>query len=170
MSSQVLHRSSCTVTLSGEERDGLLELLRQARGDGRVEADRTHASGYRDVVLDQQTLVLGLIEKLERPGPDPASPTPVAPTASGEAPPIIDELYIDAEGRFQIASDDMVDFLDFLRDHGIHVQVEATKSFHSAGHAYGIARLMHLYDVDSTSELYRTWEKTRGRGVQGATA
>jgi hypothetical protein len=70
MPAQVLQQSNYTVTLSDQERDGLLALLRQAFAEARVEAHRTHTPDFRDQVLGQQALIRALIEKLERVRPD----------------------------------------------------------------------------------------------------
>ena len=55
-----------SLTLSGEERDILLGLLRQALGETRVEAHRTHTPGFREQVLGQEADIRTLIEKIER--------------------------------------------------------------------------------------------------------
>lgn len=154
MSTLVRNRSHCTIALSADERDGLLGLLRQT-------------SGLHDRAQTDQALIRALIAKLERAAPDDETPTAVPPTATVEASPVTDELYIDAEGRFQLPAADLGEFIDFLRDHEVRVELESGDTFRAAGQAYGYGRLLHLYDSDSVGELYRNWERARGRGVEG---
>jgi hypothetical protein len=84
MSAQVLQRSTYTLTLSDRERDSLLGLLRRAFGEARVEAHRTHTPDFRDLVLGEQAVIRGLIEKLEGIGPDRVGASPAVPAGIGE--------------------------------------------------------------------------------------
>jgi hypothetical protein len=159
MSAQVIPRTNYTLTLSGEERDGLLGLLQRAFGEVRVEMHRTHTPGFRKLVLDQETLIRGLIEKLERLRPDPVSLSLEAPVEHEEGSAGTDSLYIDEEGRFQMAAEDLEEFIRFLRDREVRVEVETADVFRSEGKAYGYGRLFHLFDADSVSQMYRTWKR-----------
>lgn len=168
MLAQVLQQSSYTLTLSGQERDSLLGLLRQALGESRVEAHRTHTPDFRDLVLDQQAIIRALVEKVERLGPDRIGVSPEAPVGIEEGA-VIGDLYINDEGRFQMAAADLEDFLRFLRDHEVGVVIETVDAFRSGGEAYGYGRLLHLYDADSVTTLYRTWRQAQGTRVAGVT-
>jgi hypothetical protein len=54
------------ITLTREERDYLVRLLRTTIGETRVEAHRTHTPAFRDRVLAEETLERGLLSKLEK--------------------------------------------------------------------------------------------------------
>lgn len=165
MSAQVLQQSSYILSLSDEERDGLLGLLRQALGESRVEAHRTHTPDFRTLVLSQQAVIRLLIEKLE--GLRPGRPGAAEAVYAEEEAPLIDPLYIDDAGRFQMAAADLEGFLPFLRDHEVRVELEAAESFRSGGIAYGYGRLVHPYDVDSVCEMYRAWKQAQGGRTPG---
>ena len=170
MSAQVLQQPSYTLTLSVQERDCLLGLLRQAFGESRVEAHRTHTPDFRDLVLDQQAVFRTLVDKVERLGPDRVGLSPEVPVGIEERA-LFDDLYVNDEGRFQMAAADLEDFIRFLRDHEVGVEVETADAFCSGGDAYGYGRLLHLYDVDSVITLYRTWKRAQGsRAAATATA
>jgi hypothetical protein len=170
MSAQAIQKSRYTLTLSDQERDNLLGLLRQAFTETRVEAHRTHTPDFRSLVLGQEALIRGLVEKLERLGPDqPASSAAIA-IESEEAIMATDELYVDQGGRFQIGAADLEDFLPFLREHEVRVEVETAQAFCSGGTAYGYGRLVHPYDTDSVTALYRTWKQAQRSRVAGAMA
>jgi hypothetical protein len=168
MSAQVLQQTSYTLTLSGQERDALLGLLRQAFTETRVEAHRTHSPNFRELVLGQESLIRDLVEKLEHLGPDQAAASPAIRIEIEEETPVIDELYIDGGGRFQMAAADLEDFIPFLRDHEVCVDVEAADAFRSGGAPYGYGRLAHPYDIDSVAALYRTWRQAQGSRAAGA--
>jgi len=57
-----------TIELTEEERAEMTRLLRQALGETRVEIHRTHTPEYRERVMDEQSLLRGLLEKIERSG------------------------------------------------------------------------------------------------------
>ena len=59
--------SDLEVMLSAEERDYLLELLETTLTNMRVEEHRTRAPRFRELVLEQEKLVLGLENKLRQP-------------------------------------------------------------------------------------------------------
>ena len=159
MSAQVSQQSRYTLTLSDQERESLLGLVQQALADARVAAHRTHTPDYRALIIGQAVLLRELVEKLGRLGPDrPAAPTEIPVAIAGEAP-VIDELYIDEEGRFQMAAAELDDFIPFLRDHEVRVDVEAAEAFRAGGAAYGYGRLAHSYDADSVAALYKTWRQ-----------
>lgn len=169
MSAQIFQSSSYTLGLSDRERDFLLGLLRQAHGESRVEAHRTHTPDFRELVLGQESVIRSLIERLERIRPEPSGGSPAMPIAIGEEAPLIDPLYIDEGGRFQMTAVDLEDFLPFLRDHEVRVELEAAEAFRSGGEAYGYGRLVHPYDADSVRALYRTWKQAQGIRTPKAT-
>lgn len=161
MSAHVAQQSRYSLILSDAERDGLLALLRQAFGEARVEAHRTHTPDFRDLVIGQQAVIRALVEKLERLVPE--SMRAPAPAFGIEAEgPLVEELAIDGVGRFQMAAADLEDFLPFLRDHEVRVEVENSEAFRSGGEAYGYGRLVHPYDADSVRALFRTWKLAQG--------
>jgi hypothetical protein len=167
MSTKVRQQSNHILTLSVAERDGLLGLLRQARGEARTEVRRTHTPAFRESVLAQQTLLRTLIEKLERLGPNPSDVAPGIPDETEKESAATDVLYVDAQGRFQMLTEEMHDFLRFLRNNEVLAEVETLDAFHSGMKAYGYGRLVHPYDVDSVSHLHRTWKQERSsRGAQ----
>lgn len=51
--------------LTNEERDYLSNLLAGVLKEKRVEEHRTRAPSYRQVVLEQETIIAGLLHKLE---------------------------------------------------------------------------------------------------------
>jgi hypothetical protein len=63
---------------------------------------------------------------------------------------------------------DLGDFIPFLRDHEVRVDVEPGDAFRSGGAAYGYGRLVHPYDIDSVAALYRTWRQAQGSRAAGA--
>jgi hypothetical protein len=67
MSTDPEKRNSFSMTLDEEERATLLTMLQQALGEARVEAHRTHTPDFRDQVLHKETLIRGLIKKLQQP-------------------------------------------------------------------------------------------------------
>jgi hypothetical protein len=162
MSAQVLQQTTYTLTLSDQERDDLLALLRRAFAESRVEVHRTHTPDFRDLVVGQAAVLRGLVEKLERALPDQGRVSPATPVALAEEMPVIDDLFIDDQGRFQMAAADLEDFLPFLRDHEVRVETEPASAFQSGGVAYGYGRLVHPYDAESVSPLYRTWRLAQG--------
>jgi hypothetical protein len=73
---------------------------------------------------------------------------------------MLDDLYLDNEGRFQIASDELDDFIRYLRENEVRAEPDARDAFRSEGRAYGYGRLLHLFDSEAASTLYRTWRQT----------
>ena len=57
---------SRTFMFSEEERVEMVRLLEQVLGETRVEIHRTHTPDYRDRVIGQETLLRGLLVKLQR--------------------------------------------------------------------------------------------------------
>lgn len=170
MATGILQQTSYTVTLSDRERDDLLALLRRAFEEARVEVHRTHTPGFREFVIGQEDVLRELIVKLERIRPCPAeTSTEFAGGIETEAP-LVDALFMDAEGRFQMAAADLDEFIGFLRDHEIRAEAETSGTFRSAGEIYGYGRLAHLYDADSASDLYRTWRQARTSRSASATS
>lgn len=169
MSTPVTLPTNYSLPLTVQERDGLLGLLRMALGEARVQARRTHTPDFRDLVLAEQAVIRHLVERLEQLGPDERAEAPTVIAAGVEEAPAADALFIDDQGRFQMAAADLRDFLDFLRDHEVSAEVEAADAFHSGGEAYGYGRLLHLYDVESTEILYRAWKQGQGSRTAGAT-
>ena len=53
---------------SEEERVEMVRLLEQVLGETRVEIHRTHTPDYRDRVMGQESLLRGLLAKLQRVG------------------------------------------------------------------------------------------------------
>ena len=170
MSARVPQPSNYTLPLSEQEREVLLGLLRQSLGEARIEVHRTHTPEFRELVEGQEALIRALIEKLEGPGPARFEPEPLVPGGIEEQASVIEDLYIDDGGRFQMAAADLDDFIRFLRDHEVRVEVESAEAFRSGGEAYGYGRLIHPYDVDSASALFRTWKLAQGSRAAVSTA
>jgi len=170
MSTAVLHLWGHTLTLSGEERESLLRLLRQTLGEARVEMHRTHTPAFRESVSGEQSVIRALIEKLERASAEQIEVSPRMPAGIEEGWPVQDVIYIDEMGRFQMPTDELEDFIRFLRDNEVCVEAETTGVFHSGGKAHGYGRLLHLFDADSVSKLYPTWKHARASGAAGETA
>ncbi len=61
-------RESRTFMFSEEERVEMVRLLKQILGETRVEIHRTHTPDYRDRVIGQESLLRGLLVKLQRAG------------------------------------------------------------------------------------------------------
>lgn len=61
--------SSCTLSLSEEERTELLELLEQSLKESRVEEHRTRTLGYRELVEHRRVVLERLAERLRQPAP-----------------------------------------------------------------------------------------------------
>ena len=59
---------SRTFMFSEEERVEMVRLLEQVLGETRVEIHRTHTPDYRDRVMGQESLLRGLLVKLQRAG------------------------------------------------------------------------------------------------------
>lgn len=55
-----------TFMISEEERVEMVRLLEQILGEIRVEIHRTHTPDYRDRVIGQESLLRGLLVKLQR--------------------------------------------------------------------------------------------------------
>jgi hypothetical protein len=53
-----------SLMLSGEERDYLVKVLETMLRDTRVEEHRTRTPSYREFVLNQESLIEGLLSKL----------------------------------------------------------------------------------------------------------
>ncbi len=51
--------------ISEEERAKLIQLLEQDLGETRVEIHRTHTPEYRERVINEQTLLRGLLDKFQ---------------------------------------------------------------------------------------------------------
>lgn len=66
MTDQAAQPSILTLTLTQEERNSLLDLLKQALGEARIEVHRTHTPAFREQVLHQESLIRGLVDKLDR--------------------------------------------------------------------------------------------------------
>jgi hypothetical protein len=60
------------LTVTGAERQYLVDLLKRVLKDTRIEEHRTRTPLYRESVLHQEELINGLLNKLEK------SPEPVA--------------------------------------------------------------------------------------------
>lgn len=74
------------------------------------------------------------------------------------------DIFIDELGGFQLPVEELTDFVPYLRDHEVPCDVEESGTFRAAGRAYGLGRLQHLYDVDTTLALYQTWSQTAREG------
>ena len=69
---------------------------------------------------------------------------------------MLDDFYLDEDGRFQMASDELGDFIRYLRENEVQVETETLDAFHSEGRAYGYGRFLHPFDFEGASTLYRT--------------
>jgi len=56
-----------TLTLTGEEREQLLNVLEQVFREKQVEVHRTDALGYKAHVEREEAILRGLIDRLRRP-------------------------------------------------------------------------------------------------------
>jgi len=59
---------SRTFMFTEEERVEMVRLLEQIMGETRVEIHRTHTPDYRDRVIGQESLLRGLLTKLQKEG------------------------------------------------------------------------------------------------------
>lgn len=66
MADEAAQPSIPTLTLTKEERDSLLNLLKKELGETRVEFHHTQNIDYRKQVRHQEDLFRGLIDKLDR--------------------------------------------------------------------------------------------------------
>lgn len=55
-----------TVTLTRDENDYIVRILQNALAETRVEVHRTHTPKFRDRVLEEETLIRGLLTKLDK--------------------------------------------------------------------------------------------------------
>lgn len=76
-----------------------------------------------------------------------------------------DQLYIDEQGRFQMASDTLKAFIAFLRDNHVPCSELEPDAFASEGRHYGYGQLHHPYEVDLAEELYRDWTSCQLQSV-----
>lgn len=166
MSTSVSLPTRYTLILSGQERDGLLGLLRQAIGGAR--GALTPES--REDVLGEQALVQALVEKLERLRPERIVMPSEGAAGIEEGSPVADDLLVDEHGRFQMATADLEDFLRFLLDNEVRAVVETAEAFRAAGEAYGYGRLLHMYDVEQAGTLYRAWRLAHASRATATTA
>lgn len=151
MTTQILQRAQRTVSLSEEERDGLLGLLRQALREDR---------------LPTELQLFGrLIRKLEELRTWPIAEAPPPRAGIEEERPIVEELYIDETGRFQMGAAELEEFTRVLADRGIPIQVDSADAFRSGGVTYGYGRLLHPYEADSVVVVYRAWKMAGGRSA-----
>jgi hypothetical protein len=58
-----------------------------------------------------------------------------------------------------MAAEDVEEFIGFLRENTVHAEVEPEVVVHSGGETYGYGRLIHLFDADSVSTVYRMWNQ-----------
>ena len=170
MSTLTLQQSRHTLTLTGEERENLLCLLRQALAESRVEAHRTHTPAFRESVLGHQGMIRSLIDRLEAARSVQTDVATSAPSGNEEGLPVSDAVYIDERGRFQMVADELEDFVAFLRDHDLRVDVDTADAFQSGGKSYSYGRLRHVFDADSLKELYRTWQEAHRCRAERVTA
>ena len=56
--------SDSPVTLSAGERDFLASFLKTALKDARVEEHRTRTLSYRELILEKESIIAGLLQKL----------------------------------------------------------------------------------------------------------
>lgn len=165
MSAQVLQQSSYTLSLSAAERDSLVDFLRQKLGEARVEAHRTHTPAFRDLVFAQEALIRVLLEKLERLGGDEACASALNSGAVDDESSAPNVVYVDEDGRFQMATDELESFIRFLRENKVRVDAERGDVFQSGGKPFAYARLLYAFDADYVNALYRTWKQSQGRGA-----
>jgi hypothetical protein len=59
--------AECPLTLSQEERDYLVSLLETVLKDKRIEEHRTRTPSYREGLVHQEDLLVGLLGKLGKP-------------------------------------------------------------------------------------------------------
>jgi hypothetical protein len=100
------------------------------------------------------------------PGKSPRFPTYslakmnlTTPAGAGRETTMLDDLILDNEFRFQMASDELDDFIGYLRENEVRAEVVTRDAFHSEGRAYGYGRLIHPFDSESVAKLYRTWRQ-----------
>lgn len=146
MSTQAHDESRSLLILSDAEREGLLTLLQGVPAESLAEVHRVHGADLR-----------ALAERLKRLGSGLPDRPQVFPVEAEEGAPVIEELFIDESGRFQMAAEDLEDFLPFLRDHEVRVDLEESGAFRSGESFYAYGRLAHPYDIQTVASLYRTW-------------
>jgi hypothetical protein len=167
MSTETVQQAGYTLTITSGERDGLVALLRQSLAETRVEAHHTHTPAFRDMVLGQEAAIRVLIDKLVQVGADPGTSCSIA-AGIEEGAGATDDLYLDAQGRFQMASNDLESVIRFLRDNDVRVEEEAAAAFRSGGTAFGYGQLLHPFDVDLVKTLHRTWKTSPASREVGA--
>jgi hypothetical protein len=69
MSTQATNPLEFHLTIDGDERAELINLLERALGETRVEVHRTHTPSFREQVLGEEAVIRRLLEKLRRLGP-----------------------------------------------------------------------------------------------------
>lgn len=74
------------------------------------------------------------------------------------------DIFIDESGGFQLPAEELTGFVTYLRDHEVPCDLVETGTFRADGRAYGLVRLHHLYDVDTTLTLYRAWSPLAHEG------
>ena len=73
-----------------------------------------------------------------------------------------DDIYFDDQGRFQMAKEELDDFVKFLRENKIGCEIEpAERHFHSGGMVFAFAKIQHPFDADNTQKLYHFWRDLR---------
>lgn len=70
MSAESVQQSIGGMTLTSDERNALLAMLREALGEKRVEVHHTHTPDFRTRVMGEEAILRSLIEKVERCHPD----------------------------------------------------------------------------------------------------
>ncbi|WP_435005472.1 hypothetical protein P12x_003336 [Tundrisphaera lichenicola] len=74
---------------------------------------------------------------------------------------MLEELFIDEQGRFQMPSDQVEAFLEFLRENKVPCTVKEPNAFNTEGRSYSYANLDHRYDAEEAASLYRNWRSFR---------
>jgi|GEM_PF-3056420 len=78
-----------------------------------------------------------------------------------------DDLFIDEFGRFQMASEDLAAFIDFLRQNEVPCAIQDPTAFTTGGRSYGYGCLEHRYHADVAEELHRQWKSSQEQGQMG---
>jgi hypothetical protein len=66
MPATITRNADCTLALTQEEREQLMNLLEQALRDKEIEVHRTEAINYREHVQHQEDVLEDLLDKLRR--------------------------------------------------------------------------------------------------------
>jgi hypothetical protein len=82
-----------------------------------------------------------------------------SPARAGRETTVLDDFSLDERGRFQMASEELGDFIKYLRENEVQAETETPDAFHSEGRAYGYGRVIEPFDFEAAANLYHTWRE-----------